>query len=380
VRVTDNGVPSLSDTKSFSVAVAGVVAPAPVANTPPVLTSVGGQSWTQAGGQQLLVNGSFESFYTGWTGTGNQTVSAGYLSAKPSDGVIMIAFNGGDSTPNGVVSQSFATVSGQTYALSFDMGVLAFNQNEQRLQVTAQGNSTLFSQTYSIFGPGGGATKWTSQNGSFVADSATTTLTFTDVSPGGSAIDMFLDNVRVAQSSNGSPLLYASVGTALGAQVVAVDSSIPANALSYGMVSGPAGASITSSGLFSWTPTSSGTYNVTVQVTDNGTPPLSDTESFQVVASTTSALPRIARKAATPNDAPALTAILPRNGCVLQHDGLAQVQLQVPPGRPIDLEVSEDLKNWTYVGSVISAEDGHVRFTDENAGQSGIRFYRAISR
>ncbi len=66
---------------------------------------------------------------------------------------------------------------------------------------------------------------------------------------------------------------------------VANDPDIPANSLTYSLVNPPAGASINpSTGVFSWTPSTSGSFGITVQVTDNGVPNLSDTETFFVTA------------------------------------------------------------------------------------------------
>jgi hypothetical protein len=75
--------------------------------------------------------------------------------------------------------------------------VLAFNRNTQRLQVTATGNSALWSQVISVTGAGGGTVRWTPQTHSFVPDSATTTLTFRDVSTTTNALDLLLDHVRI---------------------------------------------------------------------------------------------------------------------------------------------------------------------------------------
>ncbi|MFO1497494.1 MAG: DUF642 domain-containing protein [Verrucomicrobiota bacterium] len=153
--------------------------------------------YTGGGG---LVNGSFESGYTGWTATGNQGVATSG-SFPPTDGTRMVAFNWGQATPNGVLSQTFTTTVGLTYTLNFDMGVVAYNQSEQRLQVGVQGAGALLSQTLSIFGIGSGTTKWVPQSFTFVADSGATTLTFQDVSASGLNIDLLLDNVRVVSQN-----------------------------------------------------------------------------------------------------------------------------------------------------------------------------------
>src|SRR5206468_2272964 len=62
---------------------------------------------------------------------------------------------------------------------------------------------------------------------------------------------------------------------------------VPANILTFSLVSGPAGVSLNpTSGLLTWTPTESqgpSTNLITVKVIDNGVPALSDSKSFTVV-------------------------------------------------------------------------------------------------
>ena len=70
--------------------------------------------------------------------------------------------------------------------------------------------------------------------------------------------------------------------------VAASDADSPASGLTFGLDSGaPDGATIhPNTGVFSWTPTESqgpGTYDVTIRVTDDGTPPLDDFETIQIV-------------------------------------------------------------------------------------------------
>jgi hypothetical protein len=92
-----------------------------------------------------LENGSFEADFQGWTVSGNMRIhsSAPYVAT---DGVKLVVFNDGNTPPNGVLSQSFATTPGQLYFLSFDMGVFAYNTNQQRLEVEVAGNSSLLSE------------------------------------------------------------------------------------------------------------------------------------------------------------------------------------------------------------------------------------------
>jgi hypothetical protein len=88
----------------------------------------------------------------------------------------------------------------------------------------------------------------------------------------------------------------APVLAAIGAQTIdelktltvsnpATDADLPANTLTYQLVNPPAGATISPAGVITWTPTEAqGPTNVTLTtvVTDNGTPPLSATNSFAV--------------------------------------------------------------------------------------------------
>lgn len=145
---------------------------------------------------QLVVNGSFESGMTAWTATGNTLVKTG-SPYSPTQGTNVAAFNSGNLTPNGTLSQSFATAAGGIYTLEFDAGVLAYNTEAQSLQVTANGTALLLSKTITANGIGGGTTLQLPQKLTFVADSPLTTLVFRDKSIASNAIDVVVDNVRV---------------------------------------------------------------------------------------------------------------------------------------------------------------------------------------
>ncbi len=77
------------------------------------------------------------------------------------------------------------------------------------------------------------------------------------------------------------------VGQRVAFGVEAHDSDLPSQVLTYSLQAGsPGGAVIdATSGMFTWTPNLAqrGTNFVTVRVTDNGTPPLSATQSFAVI-------------------------------------------------------------------------------------------------
>jgi lysophospholipase L1-like esterase len=144
----------------------------------------------------VFVNGSFESGFAGWTTAGNLVIqsSAPYTAT---DGAQLVAFNGGQTTPNGTISQTFGTVPGRIYQLTFDFGVLAFNDSPQSLRVDITGNSSLLSQTYTTNRINGVKVRWESKSLFFTANSISTTLTFRDVSATTDSLDLTLDNVRL---------------------------------------------------------------------------------------------------------------------------------------------------------------------------------------
>ena len=125
----------------------------------------------------ILVNGSFESDYAGWTHTGNQVVMP-LPASDPytaTDGVKIVVFNKGNTTPNAILSQSFGTIPGQTYLLNFDVGILSYLDSQQRMQVDLNGSTLLLSQTFTLVRTGGTTMRWDAKVMSFTANSTTTT-------------------------------------------------------------------------------------------------------------------------------------------------------------------------------------------------------------
>lgn len=90
-------------------------------------------------------------------------------------------------------------------------------------------------------------------------------------------------------SNNTPPLLdrigdkIIFLGQTLAFTATATDNDVPAQALTFSLTGTvPAGASITAGGNFTWTPGAVGTNAITVRVTDNGTPPMNDSETMTV--------------------------------------------------------------------------------------------------
>lgn len=174
---------------------------------------------------EVLANGGFEQT-TGadaspspaaWTVSGNHQIKT---SPTPREGNRLIALNTGNTTPNALLSQSFATTPGRPYTLQFEFGVQAFNNSQQRMRVSLTGSGSLLSNLENLAGSGttsNAVTTWISKSYAFVANSTTTTLQFKDESVATAGIDLLLDKVRVSPQL--SRLLTVGSNLAAGAPV-----------------------------------------------------------------------------------------------------------------------------------------------------------------
>lgn len=148
----------------------------------------------------LIKNGDFESGTANWTFSGNVTTTntMPYFGAGSAakNGTKMIAFNAGDSKANGVLSQSFATVAGQAYVVSFDYGVTSCGSCQQKINVAGKdGNAVLGTLQARSLNAGGDLDTFSF---SFVADGTSATLSFADIAANNSvSLDGILDNVVV---------------------------------------------------------------------------------------------------------------------------------------------------------------------------------------
>src|SRR5216117_2192112 len=156
--------------------------------------------------------------------------------------------------------------------------------------------------TGATIGAGTGAFSWTPTEAQGPGTYPVTIVATDNGSPvlsGSAAITITVNEV------NSAPVLAAignktgTVGQPVTFTATATDSDIPANTLTFSLDAGaPAGATIgASTGAFSWTPSASGTFPVTVRVTDNGSPAMNDFEAISISVSS------------APNQAPVLGAI-----------------------------------------------------------------------
>ena len=169
------------------------------------------------GHASILINGSFESGFTGWTTTGINNVLLRTTANFPAtEGQNMINFNGGETVPNGTLSQSVPTLTGQSYTIAFDFGNWGnYLPVTQGLRVKLQGNALLDQRDVidsTISSSQNPALVYNPFSYTFVADSVLTTLTFTDIASSTTSSDGLLDNVRITAVPEPSALVLGGFG------------------------------------------------------------------------------------------------------------------------------------------------------------------------
>jgi hypothetical protein len=170
-----------------------------------------------------------------------------------------------------------------------------------------------------------------------------------------------------AAASNTPPTLNtlvnrsAHAGYPVSFTATANDPDLPGQTLTYSLVNTvPAGATIgASSGVFNWTPTTNqiSAHTISVRVTDNGSPNLSDTKSFTL---TVLALPRVRS--------------------VTVSNGVANVTWDSFSGRRYKIFTTPTLTspNWVQVGGDIIAS-GPTTTISVGSGSDPTRFYQVLS-
>ncbi len=153
-----------------------------------------------------FANGSFEAGYLGWNVGGHQHLAADHPTYPASDGSTVVVFDHPGNLPSqAVLSRTVATVPGQRYGLSFDLGTVG-RTADQAIRVSVAGNRLLMNSVF-VVASADGTPPYTTHHVSFVADAARTTLTFADVSSNYWFIDALLDNVRLGIEHPDAPLV-----------------------------------------------------------------------------------------------------------------------------------------------------------------------------
>ena len=175
-----------------------------------------------AAGPNLINNGGFESSsfsgsfttfaagstgLTGWT-IGQDSVDLINTYWVPSSGRYSIDLSGNN---DGTISQSFATVAGQEYVVSFDMAANPYDDGDM-LKFMQVGLSQQSMYTFSSVGHTLQNMGWTTQSFVFIATNQSSTLHFAGMQE--SASGMALDNVSVTAVPE--PETYAMLLAGLG--------------------------------------------------------------------------------------------------------------------------------------------------------------------
>jgi len=166
----------------------------------------------------------------------------------------------------------------------------------------------------------------------------------------------------VVNEVNAKPVLQPVTDTSIhyglpiAVQAVATDPDVPTNTLSFSLDVAPTNMTINAgSGAITWTPALAqiGLATVTVRVTDNGQPPLSDTTTFHV----------------------AVTGSQPQLGILPLAGRLMQINIFGDVGTAYQLQISTNLVNWeNYVP--ITPTSSPYPYIDPGSSTAPLRFYR----
>jgi len=167
------------------------------------------------------------------------------------------------------------------------------------------------------------------------------------------------------------PDLIVGANTLLSHAFSANDADIPANRLTFALDAGfPQGASINAaSGLFKWTPSRAqapGVYSITVRVTDDGSPALGDSRTFQVTVTDYAEL----------NVGQAIVAGGEQGAVPVEFFASApaadvEFDLDVPPGRVGGLTIAALVPE---VGSATILKQGDTRYHVKVTARAGSAF------
>jgi hypothetical protein len=318
VMVTDNGSPPLSDTGSFSVAVNDE-------NGPPVLSAPLDQKINElstlvvtnaADDPDVPANTLTFSLVSGPTGVNLDPVT-GVLTWTPSEAqgpstnVIWVEVTDNETPPLSDIRSFTVVVNELNSAPTLivpgpqvidELSTLVATNTAYDADVPT--NTLAFSLVMAPSGvsitPVTGVLTWTPTELQGPSTNVIIVQVTDDGTPPLSATNSFTVTVNEV---NTAPALPAQADrtinelTTLTVTNTATDEDLPANVLTYQLVSAPTGASIDSKGVITWTPSEAqgpGTDTLRTIVTDDGTPSLSATNSFTVTVNEVNSPPLLA--------------------------------------------------------------------------------------
>jgi hypothetical protein len=301
--VTDNGVPPLSATNSFTVVVTEVnIAPVlpPQSDrtiselTTLVLTNRASDadlplntlSYTLNGPVGATINSDGTIIWTPTEAQGPSTnrfetiVSDNALPPLSATNVFIVVVTEVNSSP---------VLPPQTDLTIAELTALRITNTASDTDIPANNLS------YSLEGPAGatinpqGIIIWTPSEAQGPSTNHFVTIATDDGVPPLSATNSF---TVVVTEVNSAPVLPVQADRTMDELTTMIvtntgsDADIPANTLSYALLNPPLGATIDTNGVITWTPSEAqgpSTNTLVTVVTDNGAPPLSTTNSFVVV-------------------------------------------------------------------------------------------------
>ena len=150
------------------------------------------------GAVTLIANGSFEEGTTGKVGVGSDAITSWSVDAGDvdyingfwvsSDGARSIDINGGAA---GTISQTFTTVAGHKYKVTFDVAGAAFNPTTVQASAAGKSKDFAFDATFRPLDDLG----WAAKSFKFTAVGPTSTLTFKSLTAGFAGNP--IDNIKV---------------------------------------------------------------------------------------------------------------------------------------------------------------------------------------
>ncbi|HVM48685.1 MAG TPA: malectin domain-containing carbohydrate-binding protein [Candidatus Acidoferrum sp.] len=181
----------------------------------------------------------------------------------------------------------------------------------------------------------------------------------------GAAFEPTCSGLEIFPYTNTAPVLAAipnqtvNAGAALVLTNTATDADIPADTLTFSLIAGPADASVSPAGIFSWTAprvASPQTNSVTIRVADNGSPSLSNSKSFTIAVVPP---PRVTSGAFT--------------------NAAFGLVWSTYPGKTYRVQFKDDLNasTWTTLGADVAAFGYSVSAIDPSPS-IGQRYYRIV--
>ena len=372
IEVSDNSAPALTAVQGFTVTVGEV-------NQAPFLALIADRTVDEGGLVSLQASASDPdlpsqtltySLGVGVPAGASINSATGAFSWTPSEGqgpgthpiTINVSDNG---SPSQSVSQNFnvsvnevnvapflATISDQSVSEGEIMS--AFVAGADLDQPAQQLTFSLGEAPSGVsIDPDSGTVTWTpteSQGGT----TSLITVVLTDNGPGNLSSSQSFQ--AVVLEVNTAPVLgeisdrAVKAGSPLTVSISGTDPDIPTDNLTYSLPSGgPVGALIDPvSGLFSWTPdplTPAGTIAVTIQATDNGSPPLSATTSFAIEISAGNSSPDLVGIGDQTVDEGTLLTV---NVSASDPDGHA-LNYSLDPGAPTEMAIdpASGVLSWT---------------------------------